>query len=899
MGWLRRVVLGASLLASFLANAATWTSPDGIELRYEESDDGAVIIKCYLPAGFSGGLEIPSTLGSLPVRSVGDFAFDLCSGLTSVSIPSSVTNIGDYSFSYSGLTSVTIPSSVTNIGEDAFGLCIELMSFIVAENNTEYSSKNGLLLSKDGQTLLFGVNGDVTIPDGVTNIEKHAFYGCSGLTSVTIPESVTSIGEEAFAYCEGLTSVTISEGVTIIGDGTFYCSGLTSVTIPSSVTSIGEGAFMHCDGLTSVSIPSSVTNIGDSAFYSCRGLTSVTIPKGVTSVGDYAFAYCTGLTSVSLPTGVTHVGEGVFEGCNKLGDVVWPSEDDEPQTGLKASYGPFVPGEQVSIDIPLLVGYAAKGLPAGLKFDPKTGKVTGAATKPTAEEGVKVTFTKRGEETLTTQFIVGPFPVLTVDFDAEMGKVTGAGAYAAGKKVTLKATAAKGYVFAGWFEDELFITPLKSDVDWQTPSMPYVMGSEDATVYAYFVPAELDATILAYVATDDYDIDIIDINSDDAELHCDEWMTEEGTLEFWFCLDSYSLPTVKVAGLPAGLKYDAKTMTVSGSPTKPGTYTVKVTMSNATVKNVVREFRIVVPNLESEKIFDLDPSPDAYRFVSGCSIDSAATWIAPTAEDGYTLKLSGLPPGLKYDAKTGRVTGVPTKSGTYTVTVTGTKKGEPTETATITVTVDGLPEAVAGTYIGYIGDSNLAGSFTLTATAAGKLTAKIVTAQGTVSFSAPSWSRVEGACDGWYDDRVFILGTGDEKTYRTLTVSVDAKGNMIEGAYCDGNVGIFSIDAAKNVFSSKWHFVADGSDGAWSLRSVPTAAEADLTVTLKDGMATASGKVGGIKVSGSTVVRMLGEGLYVRLPAFVTAGGKKGIMDIRCGHTGGDCSGVATLVGEF
>ena len=547
------------------------------------------------------------------------------------------------------------------------------------------------------------------------------------------------------------------------------------------------------------------------------------------------------------------------------------------EIGPAPSYA-VVPGAQVSITVPDLVGYAAKGLPAGLKFDAKTGTISGAATK--ADTVAAVTFTKNGAETYTTQIFVGPLPVLAVECDLDKGKVTGAGAYAAGKKATLKATAAKGYVFAGWYADSRFSPPFEGAVDYRTPSMPYEMGTEDATIYARFVPAEEDAGISLVGEFLDFDL---------------YW--DDGTSELALEVESLSLPTVKVSGLPAGLKYDAKTMTISGKSTKPGTYTVKVTMSNATVKNVVKEFRIIVPNLVSEKIYGLESSPDFYRFVSGVSMDESA--IMPSAEDGYTLKVSGLPSGMKYDAKTGRVTGVPTKSGTYTVTVTGTKRGEPTETATITVTVDGMPEAVAGTYVGHISDGssgNMAGSFTLTATAAGKLTAKVVTTQGTVSFSAPSWTRVEGVADDYIDGRTFFADMAD-KAGRTLTVCIAASGEMdhVLNIYRDGNGGEFIVDAVQNAFSRKWYFAADGADGSWSLRGVPTAAEADVTVALKDGTATVSGQIGGIKVGGSTVLRVDGAGLSVRLPAFVTVGGKKRIMAI---HVHGALAGAATLMDE-
>ena len=177
-------------------------------------------------------------------NAIGYCAFWGCSGLTSVTIPSSVTEIGRYAFASSGLTRVTIPSSVTEIGSSAFSCCSGLTS--------------------------------VTIPSSVTKIGYGTFSDCSGLTSVTIPSSVTEIGSSAFAYCRGLTSVTIPSSVTKIGYETFaYCRGLTSVTVPSSVTKIGDNAFSGCSGLTSVTIPSSVTEIGDNAFSGCSGLTSV------------------------------------------------------------------------------------------------------------------------------------------------------------------------------------------------------------------------------------------------------------------------------------------------------------------------------------------------------------------------------------------------------------------------------------------------------------------------------------------------------------------------------------------------------------------------------------------------------------------------------------------------
>ena len=195
--------------------------------------------------------------------------------------------IGDYTFyGCSGLTSLTLPSGLTEIGEGAFAECSGLTS--------------------------------ITLPSGVTSIGECAFIHCSGLTSITLPSGVTKIGNDAFQYCSGLTSLTLPSGLTEIGHGAFqYCSGLTSLTLPSGVTEIGDLTFTACSGLTSLTLPSGVTSIGDYAFYDCSGLTSITLPSGLTSIGDDAFQYCSGLTSIYVYTEkLPKMGSSVFGDCD-------------------------------------------------------------------------------------------------------------------------------------------------------------------------------------------------------------------------------------------------------------------------------------------------------------------------------------------------------------------------------------------------------------------------------------------------------------------------------------------------------------------------------------------------------------------------------------------------------
>ena len=212
------------------------------------------------------------------VTSIGDYAFDHCTGLTSITIPDSVTSIGEAAFfCCTDLTSITIPNGVTSVGEGVFAGCTELTSINVDADNPVYHSSSNCLIETASKNLIAVCQTSVIPSDGsVTSIGRGAFAHCYGLTSITVPDSVTSIGEAAFFCCTDLTSITMSDSVTSIGDGAFAaCSRLTSITIPNGLTNIGVGTFLECPSLTSATIPDSVKSIGSSAFEGCTGLTDV------------------------------------------------------------------------------------------------------------------------------------------------------------------------------------------------------------------------------------------------------------------------------------------------------------------------------------------------------------------------------------------------------------------------------------------------------------------------------------------------------------------------------------------------------------------------------------------------------------------------------------------------
>ena len=267
--------------------------PQGLQYS---SSDSEVIITRY--TGSATEIVIPDTIDSKPVTSIGNKAFYDCTSLTSVNIPNSVTSIGNSAFekcmnltsinipnsvtsieycAFGGctsLTSIEIPHSVTFIGDCAFTKCTSLTGITVNENNTSYTSVNGVLFNKDKTAL-------IQYPGGKDD------------TSYCIPDGVTSIKTEAFAYCTNLESIDISDSVTSIGDRTFLnCTSLSNIIIPNSVTSIGFSTFSNCRSLTSIVIPYSVTSIGFSVFQYCSSLESVFLPNCLdvdgTDIGDSA-----------------------------------------------------------------------------------------------------------------------------------------------------------------------------------------------------------------------------------------------------------------------------------------------------------------------------------------------------------------------------------------------------------------------------------------------------------------------------------------------------------------------------------------------------------------------------------------------------------------------------------
>lgn len=189
----------------------------------------------------------------------------------------------------------------------------------------------------------------VIISEGITQIGKGAFKGCTNLESIVIPKSVETIPDEMVRDCAKLKNVEIAEGVKEIGVAAFYgCVGLESIEIPSTVVEIRDHGFFYCTSLTEVTIPDNVTTLGTYAFSACSKMEKITIGKGVKvlskgvlsqnkvltevillgdveSFESQAFADCIGLEEFVVKDGVSRIADGVFSECNNLKKITIPA----------------------------------------------------------------------------------------------------------------------------------------------------------------------------------------------------------------------------------------------------------------------------------------------------------------------------------------------------------------------------------------------------------------------------------------------------------------------------------------------------------------------------------------------------------------------------------------------
>ena len=256
--WLSTLLLSvATPLLAAVDDELTSHTVEGVEMKFQVTNESPKTCKvgsygfCAISDYTYGVVTIPSTVEGYKVTAIGESAFVMCSGLTKVVIPGTVTAIGEYAFFQTNLTTVTIPNSIKTIEKDAFYGCNKLTS--------------------------------VNLPNSVTTIGNGAFER-TGLTNVIIPNSVVTIGTNPFAYCSNLKSLAVEDGNTVYHSqndcivetrSKTLIAGCRNSYISDDIASIGDYAFRGCTGLTWIRIYNSVTSIGYRAFYGCSSITYI------------------------------------------------------------------------------------------------------------------------------------------------------------------------------------------------------------------------------------------------------------------------------------------------------------------------------------------------------------------------------------------------------------------------------------------------------------------------------------------------------------------------------------------------------------------------------------------------------------------------------------------------
>lgn len=379
-------------------------SPSGHNLYYDTLNGVAIVtypeLKTYSNHSYpfwgsaepTGNVIIPDSVINLatnikyPVEKIRDHAFWACSGITAITIPSTIKTIEQCAFDQcTGLTTVYFNADTLQTSSSSnFNDCTNFTTLIIGNNVR--CIPDDMFKACSGLT-------NVVIPNSVVRIGNMAFRACSSLTSITIGRNVKYIGNGAFAFCNNLTSinfmadsclftyswlptniseVTIGNNVKIIPEN--FCKGLSSlnsIQIPDSVSYIGQSSFYNCSSLSSITLPSFLDSIGADAFYGCTGLnrtsyngtleswcqidfanasanpisksrnlyindsliTHITIPTTVCNIKSFSFCGDTNILSIILPNTIHSIGESSFSGCNKLPSVSFPDSLYTIETG--------------------------------------------------------------------------------------------------------------------------------------------------------------------------------------------------------------------------------------------------------------------------------------------------------------------------------------------------------------------------------------------------------------------------------------------------------------------------------------------------------------------------------------------------------------------------------------
>lgn len=246
-----------------------------------------------------------------------------------VVIPDGITSIPSHALQYgcTGITDLTIPSSVTEIADGAFKQLPKLKTINMTGESTFFKLVDNVLYNNDVTKILCFPQlreGEYTMPSTITTMGDYQFYNCNKLTKVALSDKLKTISPYSFANCSSLASVVIPASVETISDHAFEnCSYLADVSLEENLKTIGKYAFVNCSKLLEFKMPSTVETLDEHAFENCSNLAKLTLSSNLNAIGQYAFNKCKNITSLTIPASVEIINESALDSCIALTNLVF------------------------------------------------------------------------------------------------------------------------------------------------------------------------------------------------------------------------------------------------------------------------------------------------------------------------------------------------------------------------------------------------------------------------------------------------------------------------------------------------------------------------------------------------------------------------------------------------